>query len=63
MAPSGGAEDEDWGTWESTRRRRLIAGLQSTPTQRLAWLEEMIAVAHRTGALPRRRKEPDQEAF
>jgi len=45
----------DWESgWEDSRRRQLIAGLQVTPARRLAWLEEMIALAHRSGALPRR---------
>ena len=39
--------------WEDSRRRQLIAGLEATPAQRLAWLESMIALAHRSGALPR----------
>jgi hypothetical protein len=30
-------------------------GLRATPAQRLAWLEEMIALAYSTGALPRKR--------
>lgn len=43
------------GDWEDARRRALTLGLEATPAQRLAWLEEMIALAHRTGALPRPR--------
>ncbi len=39
--------------WEDARKRQLTAGLDATPAQRLAWLEEMIALAHRSGALPR----------
>jgi hypothetical protein len=41
--------------WEEARRRALVLGLEATPAQRLAWLEEMIALAHRSGALPRPR--------
>lgn len=45
---------EDWkADWESHRREQLVLGLRATPAQRLAWLEEMIAFAHRAGALPR----------
>ena len=44
------------GTWEDARRRQLTAGLPATPAQRLAWLEEMISLAHQSGALPRRKK-------
>jgi len=32
---------------------------ETTPAQRLAWLEEMIVLAHRSGALPRRRPSDD----
>lgn len=41
--------------WEDARRRQLTAGLNVTPAQRLAWLEEMILLAHSRGALPRRK--------
>lgn len=40
--------------WEADRREKLAAGLALTPAERLAWLEEAIAFAHRAGALPRR---------
>lgn len=47
-------EDRDWECgWEDARRRQLTAGLQATPAQRLAWLEEMIVLAYRARALPR----------
>ncbi|MBI3288755.1 MAG: hypothetical protein HYZ74_04475 [Elusimicrobia bacterium] len=47
-------DESDWKCgWEDTRQRQLVAGLEATPAQRLAWLEEMIALAHRSGALPR----------
>lgn len=39
--------------WEATRRRALTKGLDVTPAERVRWLEEMIVLAHRTGALPR----------
>jgi hypothetical protein len=41
--------------WDDARRRSLTRGLAATPAQRLAWLEEMLVLAHRAGALPRRR--------
>ena len=41
--------------WEANRRRKLTRGLEATPAQRLAWLEEAIRFAHASGALPRRR--------
>lgn len=47
--------DEWEAGWEVHRRRQLTFGLDATPAQRLAWLEEMIALAYRTGALPRPR--------
>jgi hypothetical protein len=54
--PSGGVlPSEDQG-WAAHKREKLTLGLAATPAERLAWLEEMIILAHRTGALPR---EPD----
>jgi hypothetical protein len=48
-------ERPDWGSWAANDEQKLTLGLRATPAQRLAWLEEMIMLAHRTGALPRRR--------
>ncbi len=48
--------DSTSGEWDSgwdAKRRQLTLALAATPAQRLAWLEEMIALCHRTGALPR----------
>jgi hypothetical protein len=46
--------DEDWdGGWEAHRRRQQAAWSSTTPVERLAWLEEAIRFAHRTGALRR----------
>lgn len=42
--------------WEAQRRRKFTLGLSVTPAERLEWLEEMIALAHAAGALPRRRE-------
>jgi hypothetical protein len=47
--------DPFWGTWEAKRRLQFVLALDATPEQRLAWLEEMIQIAHASGALPRRR--------
>lgn len=45
---------DDWeADWESHARWQLVAGLAATPAQRLAWLEEMMALALHAGALPR----------
>ena len=46
---------DDWSaSWEGHRRAQLTRALAATPAQRLAWLEEMLALAYRTGALPRK---------
>jgi hypothetical protein len=46
--------DDDWGvSWEAHRVHQLTLALEASPAQRLAWLEEVIALAHRAGALPR----------
>jgi hypothetical protein len=48
------AENRDWhATWEDARCRRFVLGLDATPAERLAWLEEAIRLAHASGALPR----------
>ena len=45
---------DDWeASWEADRRHQLALALRATPAQRLAWLEEMIALAYRVGALPK----------
>ncbi|MES1204771.1 MAG: hypothetical protein ABUS79_02430 [Pseudomonadota bacterium] len=57
--PSAEAETAaDWrgDDWESARRRKLTLGLAATPDQRLAWLEEAMALAWASGALPRPRE-------
>lgn len=47
---------DEWGTgWETHRVAQLTLALRATPAQRLAWLEEAIALAYRVGALPKRR--------
>ncbi len=54
------AAADDWGvSWEGHRRAQLKRGLAATPAQRLAWLEEMLALAYRTGALPRQPLDAD----
>jgi len=45
----------DWGSWAANEEQKLTMGLRATPAERLAWLEEMIAMACRCGALPRKR--------
>ena len=49
---------DDWGvSWEAHRRAQLTMSLAATPAQRLAWLEEVLVLAYRTGALPKRTSE------
>jgi hypothetical protein len=44
----------DWGSWAANDQQKLTMGLRATHAERLAWLEEMIALAYRSGALPRK---------
>jgi hypothetical protein len=39
----------------AARTRALVLALDATPAERVAWLEEAIAIAYASGALPRRR--------
>ena len=48
-------KQDDWGSWGANDEHKLTMALRATPAQRLAWLEEMIVLAFRSGALPRRR--------
>jgi hypothetical protein len=48
-------KDSDSGSWASNDEQKLTIALRATPAQRLAWLEEMILLAYRSGALPRKR--------
>ena len=50
---------EDWGTWDDDRRRKLTLGADSTPDERIAWLEEMAQIAWDAGALPKPRDRGD----
>jgi hypothetical protein len=45
----------NWGSWDANDEHKLTMALRATPAQRLAWLEEMIVLAFRSGALPRKR--------
>ncbi|MCC6850013.1 MAG: hypothetical protein IT294_16030 [Deltaproteobacteria bacterium] len=59
-APPTKPRADDWGCgWEAHRRRQLTFALAATPADRLRWLEEMMALAHLSGALPRRRSDAD----
>jgi len=56
--PERGKEKEipaEWPEgWDGHRRAQRKRWMAATPAQRLAWLEEMIVLAWKTGALPRR---------
>jgi hypothetical protein len=41
-------------SFAAARRDALSLALDATPAERLAWLEEAIAIAYASGALPRR---------
>ncbi len=45
------ADRWDATTWEGARKHLLESTLAATPAQRLAWLEEMLEIAFRAGAL------------
>jgi hypothetical protein len=48
----GAASDESWHVdWESHRLQQLTAAMDASPAQRLAWLEETLRLAYRSGAL------------
>jgi hypothetical protein len=48
--------------WDDARRAWLDRVLEATPAQRLAWLEQAIELAYRTGALPARPRRRITEA-
>jgi hypothetical protein len=48
-------KDSCWGSWAANDEQKLTMALRATPAERLAWLEEMIMLAYRSGALPRKR--------
>ena len=54
-ADEGRLADGVWGDWHSVRIRKFTLGLEASPAQRLAWLEQAILFAHSVGALPARR--------
>lgn len=53
-ADEGSLPDGVWGDWDSVRIRKFTLGLEASPAQRLAWLEQAILFAHSVGALPAR---------
>jgi hypothetical protein len=53
MSERADSKDSWDATWEGARRQLLESTLAATPAQRLDWLEEMLELAHRSGALER----------
>ena len=45
-------------TWDGARKELLRSTLAATPAQRLAWLEEVLEIAYRAGALKARLSRP-----
>lgn len=57
------AATEQWdGSWETDRRTKREAWAAMTPAERLAWLEEALDLAQRTGALAADRRRRQQAA-
>lgn len=44
-----------WGSWADAAERSYLRGLEVSAEERIAWVEEMLAVAHAAGALPKAR--------
>ena len=54
MTPASSSPVGDWdGGYDAHEARQRRAWLDSTPAQRLEWLEQAIAFAHAAGALGR----------
>lgn len=52
---SKGKKQKEWhNTWNDHQEMQLRGWLQTTHQQRLAWLEEAIILAHKSGALPKK---------
>lgn len=51
----GVAGDTQVEHWDARDQSLLSATLMATPTQRIAWLEEVLQLAYATGALKPRR--------
>ena len=54
MTEREGPSDRWDATWAGARKQLLESTLAATPAQRLAWLEEMLELAYRAGALGKR---------
>jgi L-alanine-DL-glutamate epimerase-like enolase superfamily enzyme len=51
-----GPDEPCWGGWSETTRVQARARARSTAADRLAWVEEMLEIAHHSGALARLRR-------
>lgn len=53
-------DKEDWQyNWKDHELEQLRAWQETTHTQRLAWLEGAILLAHKSGALPKRQNDTE----
>ncbi len=50
-------ERKQVGSWLEDRERKYLVGTLVSVEERLAWLEEMLVLAHASGALPKPRDE------
>ena len=50
-------------SYEDARRRSLTRGLLASPSERVAWLEQVLRLAQQTGALERHRAQKNNGAF
>lgn len=46
------ADEQDWGTWDEAERWRHEAFQRRSPVDRLAWLEDVWALAKAAGRVP-----------
>jgi hypothetical protein len=53
IPPTPELSADDWrGDYRAAEERRRDASLAATPSQRLKWVEEALALAAKVGALP-----------
>lgn len=54
-------EKPNIGSWAEEREHEYVVGLEVSDDERLAWLEEMLVLAHAAGAIPKPRDAWGQE--
>jgi hypothetical protein len=59
--PAPSSEPTGEVNWSADDQNLLAATLMATPTQRIAWLEEVLQLAYATGALKPRRMMTKEE--